>query len=207
MAAWTRRSPSPTWRTRSSACAWTSGWTSCSTGRGSASGSCRRAGTGWSAWGDATSRWPSAAGRGRGAGIPRRPRPGRRGGGRRPGRGRRSPSPRGGPGGGSSTLSRGAAGVVPTAGAGSAIPFTREAHEGVLVYLKPAMRAGLRADIMAYRAANPAFPHETTADQFFDEGQFEAYRELGYQTGQEFLARSREEAPGSRLDGLLEGAW
>ena len=102
----------------------------------------------------------------------------------------------------------GAAGVVPTAGAGegSAIPFTREAHEGVLVYLKPAMRAGLRADIMAYRAANPAFPHETTADQFFDEGQFEAYRELGYQTGQEFLARSREETPGSRLDGLLEGA-
>ena len=103
----------------------------------------------------------------------------------------------------------GAAGVVPTAGAGegSGIPFTREAHEGVLVYLKPAMRAGLRADIMAYRAANPDFPHETTADQFFDEGQFEAYRELGYQTGQEFLARSREETPGSRLDGLLEGTW
>ena len=103
----------------------------------------------------------------------------------------------------------GAPGVVPTAGAGegSGIPLTREAHEGVLVYLKPAMRAGLRADIMAYRAANPDFPHETTADQFFDEGQFEAYRELGYQTGQEFLAWFREEAPGSRLDDLLERTW
>ena len=36
------------------------------------------------------------------------------------------------------------------------------------------------AYIAHYKAKNPAFPHETTADQFFDETQFECYRALGY---------------------------
>jgi hypothetical protein len=31
-----------------------------------------------------------------------------------------------------------------------------------------------------YKAKNPAFPQESTADQFFDETQFESYRALGY---------------------------
>ena len=31
-----------------------------------------------------------------------------------------------------------------------------------------------------YKAKNPSFPQESTADQFFDETQFEAYRALGY---------------------------
>jgi hypothetical protein len=31
-----------------------------------------------------------------------------------------------------------------------------------------------------YKAKNPAFPQESTADQFFDETQFECYRALGY---------------------------
>jgi hypothetical protein len=30
-----------------------------------------------------------------------------------------------------------------------------------------------------YRQEHPEFPHETTADQFFDDDQFESYRELG----------------------------
>jgi hypothetical protein len=36
--------------------------------------------------------------------------------------------------------------------------------------------------------ARPAFPDETTADQFFDEGQFEAYRELGFVIADRMLA-------------------
>ena len=32
-----------------------------------------------------------------------------------------------------------------------------------------------------YRHKNPDFPQESTADQFFDEAQFESYRALGYQ--------------------------
>jgi hypothetical protein len=34
---------------------------------------------------------------------------------------------------------------------------------------------------MAYATANAAFPHETTADQFFSESQFESYRTLGFE--------------------------
>jgi hypothetical protein len=36
------------------------------------------------------------------------------------------------------------------------------------------------AYIAYYKAMNPEFPHESTADQFFDETQFECYRALGY---------------------------
>jgi len=37
------------------------------------------------------------------------------------------------------------------------------------------------AYIAHYKETNPDFPHQTTADQFFDEAQFECYRALGYQ--------------------------
>ena len=33
-----------------------------------------------------------------------------------------------------------------------------------------------------YKGAHPDFPHESTADQFFEPEQFEAYREAGYRT-------------------------
>lgn len=54
---------------------------------------------------------------------------------------------------------------------------------GTLVYIKTTMTEGLPKDIYGYKNAHPDFPDETTADQFFDEKQFEAYRELGYQIG------------------------
>ena len=53
--------------------------------------------------------------------------------------------------------------------------------EGTLIYLKASFPHDLPADLYGYRLAHPAFPNEPTADQFFDEKQFEAYRELGYQ--------------------------
>jgi hypothetical protein len=33
--------------------------------------------------------------------------------------------------------------------------------------------------VTQYRSVHPTFPHETTADQFFSEDQFESYRKLG----------------------------
>ena len=48
------------------------------------------------------------------------------------------------------------------------------------MYLKLAMIEGLPTDVYSYKGVNPTFPHQSTADQFFDEKQFEAYRELGY---------------------------
>lgn len=53
--------------------------------------------------------------------------------------------------------------------------------EGFLVYVKSALPADAPIDIRQYRDAHPAFPHESTGDQWFDEDQFEAYRHLGQQ--------------------------
>ena len=33
----------------------------------------------------------------------------------------------------------------------------------------------------SYAIAHPAFPHESTIDQFFTESQFESYRALGFE--------------------------
>lgn len=50
---------------------------------------------------------------------------------------------------------------------------------GWMLYLKLAMTGAEPQVIQDYRNSHPTFPHETTADQLFDEEQFEAYRLLG----------------------------
>jgi hypothetical protein len=52
--------------------------------------------------------------------------------------------------------------------------------DGLILYVKPGFRGDEPADILGYAAKNPDFPHETTADQWFKESQFEAYRALGF---------------------------
>lgn len=53
--------------------------------------------------------------------------------------------------------------------------------KGILLYLPTTFIHGLSADLYGYRKTHPEFPDEPTSDQFFDEKQFEAYRELGFQ--------------------------
>lgn len=50
-----------------------------------------------------------------------------------------------------------------------------------LIYIKTTLWKDISADIHGYKRAHADFPDETTVDQFFDEVQFEAYRELGWQ--------------------------
>lgn len=50
---------------------------------------------------------------------------------------------------------------------------------GLLLYIKLSVTGNEAELIKAYRQANPDFPHQSTLDQFFDEEQFEAYRQLG----------------------------
>ena len=52
---------------------------------------------------------------------------------------------------------------------------------GRLLYVKPSVYADqtLPIEVLQYWKSSPNFPHETTADQFFSETQFEAYRALG----------------------------
>lgn len=58
-----------------------------------------------------------------------------------------------------------------------------DGHRGVLVYVKPVVTGQEPADLRHYHAAHPRFPHQTTADQWFDESQFESYRKLGELSG------------------------
>ncbi|MBP7147081.1 MAG: hypothetical protein KBD01_06020 [Acidobacteria bacterium] len=52
-------------------------------------------------------------------------------------------------------------------------------RDGVLLYVKPTLCDREPRDILHYAGTHPAYPHESTADQWFDEAQFECYRALG----------------------------
>ena len=52
-------------------------------------------------------------------------------------------------------------------------------QDGLLVYIKPAVYGTEPGDVLEYKKSHPTFPHQSTADQFFDEPQFESYRILG----------------------------
>ena len=54
---------------------------------------------------------------------------------------------------------------------------------GYLLYLKSSLIGDEDQVIKNYKSANTAFPHESTADQMFGEGQFEVYRRLGFKIG------------------------
>jgi len=54
--------------------------------------------------------------------------------------------------------------------------------DGTIVYLKPMLVGTEPPDVTSYAATSPAFPHQSTADQWFDESQTESYRMLGLHT-------------------------
>jgi hypothetical protein len=53
------------------------------------------------------------------------------------------------------------------------------ARRGIIVIFKPAPVGDETADVRQYSLENSNFPQQTTADQWFDEAQFESYRRLG----------------------------
>ncbi len=69
--------------------------------------------------------------------------------------------------------------------------------EGYLVYVKATLFPSVPADLRHYAQTNPAFPQETTIDQFFDEAQWESYRKLGHLVGMSLFGN--ETAPFARL--------
>jgi Patatin-like phospholipase len=64
------------------------------------------------------------------------------------------------------------------------------APAGVLIYLKPSLTGNEPADVTEYACDHDEFPHEPTADQFFDEAQFESYRALGFHIAEKVFTRS-----------------
>jgi hypothetical protein len=73
-------------------------------------------------------------------------------------------------------------------------PGGNPANPGKLLYIKASLyekASGLPIDVVQYAGRSERFPHETTADQFFSESQFESYRALGeFQVG-EIAGRKR----------------
>jgi len=64
--------------------------------------------------------------------------------------------------------------------------------KGRLVYLKSSLTGNDEpADILGYHNKVVQFPHESTADQWFDESQFESYRALGYHIADKALGDGR----------------
>ena len=59
-----------------------------------------------------------------------------------------------------------------------------DGSRGKLILIKTAFIKGLPKDLLGFKMAHSDFPDQTTADQFFDEKQFEAYRVLGYHLGE-----------------------
>jgi hypothetical protein len=57
-----------------------------------------------------------------------------------------------------------------------------------LLYIKPALTGDEPTDVLRYHAEHSSFPHESTADQFFDEAQWESYRRLGEHIGELLFA-------------------
>jgi hypothetical protein len=83
--------------------------------------------------------------------------------------------------------------------------------EGKLVVLRASMTGDESVAITEYKERCRMFPFESTTDQFFDLGQFEAYRLLGEHIAKDFLTAifpdsfpSEEESISSRCQLLLE---
>lgn len=57
------------------------------------------------------------------------------------------------------------------------------ARQALLVIVKPTLTAFAPLDVKLYAGAHPAFPQQSTGDQFFDEAQWESYRKLGQSIG------------------------
>ena len=66
--------------------------------------------------------------------------------------------------------------------------------DGTLLYIKPAIVGKENADLLNYRKVHPAYPHESSVDQWFDETQFESYRALGQYIGECALGAAAAQA-------------
>lgn len=70
--------------------------------------------------------------------------------------------------------------------------------------LKPGLAGDEPLDVLKSREANPHFPQETTADQFFGEAQWESYRRLGEHIGRKAFPALTAQMPWGPLATALK---
>lgn len=74
---------------------------------------------------------------------------------------------------------------------------------GHLLYFKSSLSGDENPYVVNYRTHHPAFPHESTANQFFTETQFEAYRALGYHVANAAFIPAAERRAGNTVEDIL----
>ena len=74
-----------------------------------------------------------------------------------------------------------------------------DAPPATLIYIKPRLTGIEPADLYNYKCTHPGFPHESTADQWFDESQFESYRKLGHWIAKHVFEGPQREAQDRQL--------
>ena len=96
------------------------------------------------------------------------------------------------------SFTRGADGRLPAPSERCAVLLDVRSASGVLkarvVLLKPALLGATSADVVNYQRSHAAFPQESTADQFFDEAQWESYRKLGVELAQRVFPQGHDAA-------------
>ncbi len=75
-----------------------------------------------------------------------------------------------------------------------------DVQPGCLIYIKASRNGNEPPDVKQYAASNPSFPHESTAEQFFNESQFESYRRLGLHIIEEICGVRSDSAPQLTLE-------
>ena len=79
------------------------------------------------------------------------------------------------------------------------IRYPEGGPDGWLLYMKPGYRGVEPAHVRSYANAHAAFPHESTAEQWFTESQFEAYRALGAFITERVCNGGRADGPNAPL--------
>jgi hypothetical protein len=74
-----------------------------------------------------------------------------------------------------------------------------EGGKGVFVYIKASLTGDEPADVLNYQTGHTTFPHQSTADQWFSESQFESYRRLGQHIVETLFAGRESKARGGQL--------
>jgi hypothetical protein len=83
-----------------------------------------------------------------------------------------------------------------------------ECEDGYLIYVKPMFLGNESPDVRSYHAEQLEFPHQSTADQWFNESQTESYRMLGLETMDEIsrgLKGTGLEDLRSAVEGYIKG--
>lgn len=64
--------------------------------------------------------------------------------------------------------------------------------EGRLIFAKASLTSAMPYELLSYAVSDPVFPRNSTSDQWFDHGQFDAYHALGRYLGGQALIKRQE---------------